>query len=284
MKLKNAAKYFDTLPVYDGYSGLLLFKIQAATYMENNASGTTSARRIFSIAPELTPPAHNVILAMGELNLLGEQNPDEWKGGVIRKAFWVKQVTDAFRYVTPGQAALGTTGVLAHGQKKYLRETVNTQTDSELDPMWDIYLSASLLPTVKRGMFLVTGTTLYSIRIAYVDVDGFLTCQSDQLDEGTVSVTFTTSSSGYNPITDTCTSVAVNTTGLALDYSKAYILHTQADFRGQPGDRALLVAKSAVTPGVNQMLNINTGESAGKWNVLNFSSFDDAWLLHIRRQ
>jgi hypothetical protein len=284
MKLKNAAKYFDTLPVYDGYSGALLFKIQAATYMENNASGTTSARRIFSMAPEHTPPAHSVIMAMSELNLLGERNPDEWKGSIIRQAFWVKQVTDAFRYLTPGQAALGTTGVLAHGQKQYLRETINTQTESELDPMWDISLSASLEGTVKRGMFLLTGTTLFYVRSTYVDLDGFLTCQSDQLDEGPVSVTFTTASAGYNPITDSYPSVSVSTTGLAIEFNKAYVWQTQADFRGQSGDKTLFVSKSAVTPGVGQLLNVNTGESAGKWNVLNVVSSDDAWLLHIRRQ
>lgn len=284
MKLKNAAKYFDTLPIYDGYSGALLFKIQAATFMENNASGTTSARRIFSMAPELTPPSHSVILAMGELNLLGEQNPDEWKGTVIRKAFWVKSVTDAFRYLTPGQAALGTTGVLAHGQKKYLRETVNTQTDSQLDPMWDISLSASLSGTVKRGMFLLTGTTLMHIRTVYVDVDGFLTCQSDELDEGPVSLTFTTSASSYNPVTDSYTNVSISTTGLVIDYAKSYVWKTQADFRGQPGDKTLVVAKSAVTSGVGQMLNINSGINTGRWSVLNISDDSDAWLLHIRRQ
>ena len=35
MKLKNASRYFDTCPVYDGYTGAMLFKVQASTFMES---------------------------------------------------------------------------------------------------------------------------------------------------------------------------------------------------------------------------------------------------------
>ena len=106
MRLKNAARYFDTCPVYDAYTGETLFKIQTSTFLESSTEGSTAARRVISLDPKLEVPEHSCILALDQIWITGASNPDEWNGSAIRKAYWTKLATDSLNLLTPGEAAL----------------------------------------------------------------------------------------------------------------------------------------------------------------------------------
>lgn len=283
MKLKNAARFFDTCPVYDAYSGALLFKAQTSTFLESSVEGSTAARRVISVAPEVTIPTHSCILALQQLLLIGASNPDEWAGSTIRAAYWTKRVTDSFKLLTPAEACNNAAGTVAYGQRQYLRETINTQTDSELDPMWNIFLSKSLSPVT--GYFLKGPNTLYRIRLSYEDIDGFRTCQSDEVTGGTVAITVTGSNTTYNPVTDTYTPVSYNSTGIVLDYHKSFTRRTQGDYKVESGDVCLVVPKASVVAVQGMELTIQAGSKlAGKWRVLDYLDEVDSWNLHIRRR
>lgn len=281
MKLKNAARVFDTCPVYDAYSGALLFKIQTSTFLESSTEGSTSARRTISVDPALVLPTHSAILALGQLILIGADNPDEWKGSAIRTAYWTKRITDDFKMLTPGEAALSAMGTRALGQKEYLRESLNAPTDSNLDPVWNIYISKSLTPDV--GYFFRSVNTLFRVRSTYKDIDGFTTCLSDEVDEAPLAVSMAVGNA-YDPITDTYTGTTVNTTGIQVDYVKAYTKKTQADFLAKTGDIALVVDRTA-TAGLKVGTEVTIASSiyAGKWRVLNFLQEADSFNLHLRR-
>jgi hypothetical protein len=281
MKLRNAARYFDTCPVYDGYSGAVLYKVQTSTFLESAVEGSTAARRVISMADNLTVPPHNVLLALGELWLVGASNPDEWKGSTIRKAYWTKKVTDELRLFSVTDLIMGATGVQLYGQKKYLRETINNPTDAELDPMWDIYVSKNA--AVERSMFFRTGSTLYRIRIAYVDVDGFMTCQSDEVDEPLADVIFNTVAS-YDPVSDRYAPGQMYTKGVTLDYAKSFSKESLADLKPEVGDLSLIVSKLYSLPKTGDSVLIQAGNRyAGQWRILNTLSEGDSWNLHIRR-
>lgn len=281
MKLKNAAKYFDSCPVYDGYTGGLLFKIQTSTFLESAVEGSTAARRVISMAPELVPPAHRVVLALGELWIVGGVNPDEWKGSEIRKAYWTKKVTDNFTLLTATDLIAGAAGTPVYGQKKYLRETINSQTDAELDPMWDIFISEN--QAANRGMFFKAGSTLYRVRVSYVDVDGFRTCQSDEVDEPLADLVFRTVAS-YDPVADDYAPGQVYTKGVLLDYTKSFTKQSIVDLKPEAGDLSLIVSKALVLPKTGDSLVILTGSKFhGTWRILNILDEDDSWNLHIRR-
>lgn len=281
MKLKNAAKLFDTCPVYDAYTGALLFKVQTSTFLESSLEGSTASRRVISLAPEITPPAHSCILALNQLLLLGGENPDEWAGSAIRRAYWTKRITDSFRVRTPAQVLNSVPGTAVYGQRKYLRESINTQTDSELDPTWDIFLSKSLTPS--RGMFISSATVLYRVRVSYEDVDGFRTCQSDEVDEPVRTMTFTTSSS-YDPVTDSYAPATVALPSILLDYSKVFSKADAYEDKVKAGDICAVIGKSLVVPSVGQTIGIEAASRyRGNWQILKVSDELDARLLHLRR-
>lgn len=280
MRLKSAAKYFDTCPVYDAYSGNLLFKVQTSTFLESAAEGSTAARRVISIAPNLNIPTHNCILAMDQLWVVGANNPDEWNGSQIRKAYWTKRVTDNFKLLTPGQAALSGTGTPVFGSKQYLKDTPNSVTDAELDPMWDIAISAN--SAASRGYFLKSANTLYRIRVAYNDLDGFLTCQSDEVYEKVVYASIA-STARYNPVTDKYNPTIVTTTAVLLDYYKSYVKTTATGVQPVAGDLTMILAKAAVVVSVGQEITIQESRYKGTWRVLAVTDEHDALNLHIRR-
>lgn len=280
MKLKNVARLFDTCPVYDAYSGALLFKIQTSTFLESSVEGSTAARRVISLAPELNVPTHSCILALDQIWIAGASNPDEWQGSAIRKAYWTKRATDNLKLLTPAEAATNATGVPLFGSKKFLRNSLNGATDSELDPVWEISVSTSV--SVERGYFLKSGNTLYRVRVDYNDLDGFKTCQSDEVDEPVTSVSFTTSEV-YDPIKDSYLPQQLSMTAVTLDYAKAYTKTSATDLKAEQGDLCMVVSKGSFTPKVGQEITIHSGKFSGTWRVLSPLSELDSWKLHIRR-
>lgn len=279
MNLHKIAKAYDTCPVFDAYSGVQLFKIQTSSFLESAVDGSTAARRTISTAPEITVPAHSCLLVLGELILLGRGNTDEWAGSAIRRSYWTKAVTDQFKILTPAEAVLSAAGRTAYGQKQYQKELSNPATESDLSVGWLVYLSASL--SVPKDYFLRSGTTLYRVFAEYVDVDGYLTLQCEELDLGPVDVTFVTNST-YNPVTDSYGTASLTTKGVVVDFKKAYYFRSDSDPKAEPGDVALIVAKSAVTPVRQQQLNI-LSYLPGNWVIQNIKESHDSWALHIRK-
>lgn len=280
MKLKSAARYFDTCPVYDAYSGLLLFKIQASTFLESSAEGSTAARRVISLAPEFNAPTHSCILALDQIWITGASNPDEWRGSVVRRTYWTKLATDNLKLLTPAEAATNATGTPLFGSKKFLSGSLNGATNSELDPVWEISVSTSV--SLERGYFLKSGNTLYRVRMEYNDLDGFKTCQSDEVDEPVTAVSFTTSEV-YDPVEDAYTPQITSMTAITLDYAKAYTKTSATDLKAEQGDLCMIVSKGSFTPKVGQELTIHSGGFEGSWRVLLPLSEHDSWKLHIRR-
>lgn len=266
--------------MYDAYSGALLFKIQTSTFLESSAEGSTAARRVISVAPDLNVPAHSCILALDQIWITGASNPDEWQGSVIRKAYWTRLATDNLKLLTPAEAATNAAGVPLFGSKKFLRESLNGATNSELDPVWEISVSTSV--NVERGYFLKSGNTLYRVRMDYNDLDGFKTCQSDEVDEPVTAVSFTTSEV-YDPIKDAYVPQVTDVTAITLDYAKAYTKTSATNIKPEQGDLCMVVAKGSFTPKVGQEISISTGSFEGLWRVLALLSELDSWKLHIRR-
>lgn len=280
MKLKSAARYFDTCPVYDAYTGALLFKAQTSTFLESSVEGSTSARRVISLDPDLVIPDHSCILALGQIWVTGASNPDEWGGSAIRKAYWTKLATDSLLMYSPGAILIGNNGIPLYGNKKFLRESINTQTDSELDPCWDIAVSTST--TIERGYFLKSGSTLFRVRMTYSDLDGFMTLQSDEVEEAITSIVVSTSSV-YNPVTDSYGVSTTTVNGIILDYSKAYTKTAITDIKSEQGDVCCLIKSNLVTVKTGQQLDIQSGKFKGSWRILSALTELDVWKLHIRR-
>jgi hypothetical protein len=213
---------------------------------------------------------------MAEHWLVGDGIADEWRGAAIRTSYWMKASSGLFSLVTPGQACLGTVVTAQHGQRDYLKDTVNNLTDAQYDPFWMFHFSKNAV--IAKGTIIRQGPGLYRVRTVHRSLEGFQTAQCDEADSAVISCTFD-GAGVYNPVLDTYDAASVVVPGVLFDFYKVYQFSTQADPSNVAGDRALLIAKSSVTPVIGQNLTVN----AESWRVVAIASDQDAWSLHIRR-
>ncbi len=275
MRLESAAVFFDDTPVYDGYTGRFLWHCQFSSFNDANAVGSTSTRRILSIGPDLALPARRVVQIHGDRWLVGDGNPDSWKGGIIRQSFNMKKATDVAEILTPAQACLGQAGLQVYVQKIYFKDTVNALNDADTDPFWNVFIAPS--EGVARGSFLRISGRLYRVRSAYLPLEDLTIAQSDEVDTGPVAATV--SNGAYVASTDSYSGGTVSTTVLMFDFTKAYAYLTKASEVVASGDMNAMVANSAINPSVGSLVVI----SGTSWRVLSKSAEADAWLLHLRR-
>lgn len=77
MTLAEASSYFDRTQVLDAYSGLPLFLAQIDPYDDSKRDAMVAYRRILSVAPGVTIPAHRTISVFGAIWLVaGEPEID----------------------------------------------------------------------------------------------------------------------------------------------------------------------------------------------------------------
>jgi len=291
MRLHSAAKYFDKDVLTDGYTGAPLYKGQFASFMGAAPDGTTARRRTLSLAPGLVPPARHVVTHGTEKWIIGQPNIDQFYGSEIRQTYMSKKVTDSFGLYTPGQAALnGTPTVTVHAFTEYLKDTVNSTSNSEYNPQYTVTVGINEAPV--NGYFLKAADKVLHIRTTYEAPEGFWVLTVDEVAakqgaqwqagdttvaSGTVTATFPQTGT-YDPITDTYPAAVITTTGILLDRYKLYDLKTQLDPLNHAGDMTLIVAQSAVTPLAGQTLTC-----PDEWRIFSVTAYHDAWALHLRK-
>lgn len=278
MKLKSAARYFDNDTVTDGYTGAPLFKAQFSSYEGAAPDGSFQRRRVVSLAPGIAPAPRRVVVVQGMRWIMGELVTDAFKDQPIRQTSAVKEATDLFNLLTPAQAALKSVGTSIYGHKQHLKDTVNSVTDSNYDPQYEVFFGIS--ENLKAGYFLKSATQYLHIRSVLYANEGYWVAVSDELATNPATDAEVTAAfaGAYNPVTETH-AAGVTTTGIMLDMYKLYNFNTEADPRNQAGDMSLIVAKSAVTPRADQIITI----AGVNWKNIKFTSYFDAWNIQLRR-
>ena len=278
MKLKSAARYFDNDTVTDGYTGALLFKAQFSSYEGAAPDGSFQRRRVVSVAPGIAPAPRRVVVVQGMRWIMGELVTDAFRDKPIRQTSAAKEATDLFTLLTPAQAALKSTGMPIYGHKQHLKDTVNSVTDSNYDPQYEVFFG--ITENLKAGYFLKSAQQYLHIRSLLYANEGYWVAVSDELatnpaTDAEVTATF---AGAYDPVTETH-AAGVTTTGIMLDMYKLYNFNTEADPRNQAGDMSLIVAKSAVTPKADQLITI----AGVNWKNIKFTPYFDAWNIQLRR-
>ena len=278
MKLKSAARYFDNDTVTDGYTGALLFKAQFSSYESAAPDGSFQRRRVVSVAPGILPATRRVVTVQGMHWIMGELVTDAFRDKPIRQTSAAKEATDLFTLLTPAQAALKSAGTSIYGHKQYLKDTVNSVTDSNYDPQYEVFFG--ITENLKAGCFLKSAQQYLHIRSLQYANEGYWVAVSDELatnpaTDAEVTATF---AGVYDPVTETH-AAGVTTTGIMLDMYKLYNFNTEADPRNQAGDMSLIVAKSAVTPKADQLITI----AGVNWKNIKFTPYFDAWNIQLRR-
>ena len=276
MDLHDVAQAFDHDQLYDGYTGVELFKCQSASYDDSTSDGATIRRRIISHAPAFNIPTRRVVTLYGERWLVGAGVTDGYQGEPIRKQYTMKRADAALALLTPGQACTAAAGTLVYAQRVYFKDTSNGLTDTEMDTFWNIFVAPGELAA--KGSFFrdTTNSRLYRVRGDYLPTEGLRVCQSDELDtDARLSVVF--DSGAWNPVTEVRSAGTTTVNGIWLELPKFYRFRHRAESMIQPGDRALFIANT-YTPKVGDKF---TMESL-KWIVVSIQAEVDAWALHVR--
>lgn len=299
MDIADASTFFDDEPVYDAYTGALLFYGQAAAYDDSTSDGATLRRRVLAVGPTVTIPERRAVKLYGDRWLVGTGTPEGFYGEVVRQNFSMKRATHLMALLTPGEALEGAAGTPAYVHKHYFKEVSNAITNSELDTYWNIFVSPGEL--ISRGYFLRSSDArLYRVRTQYLPAEGLRVLQSDELEpDARTTATFKTGT--YNPVLDETTGSSVVVNVIQMDTSKLYRYQHISDPQILKGD-VTVVVPTALTPKPNDMF-----EMGGKqWRVLSVQPemsvqfgarsgiddwFDyffedsrlDAWMIHARR-
>lgn len=276
MDLFDAATFFDTDAVYDGYSGVYLFDAQVSSFDDSSSDGATNRRRVMSTGPTVVIPTRRVITLYGERWIVGVETPDGFGGEVIRQHFNTKRTTNLAALLTPGQALAGGAGTSAYIQKMYFKDTVNSLTDSEYDVLWNIFVAPS--EPVSKGSFIRDEAgLLYRVRNTYLPTEGILLCQSDELDSDAVqSCSFATGT--LDPVTEAITGGPTVATCIQVDLPKFFRFRHVSDQRAQPGDVAVFVPSS-----VTLKSGLTFTMLGATWRVQSFQPEIDAQVVHARR-
>lgn len=278
MKLRNAARWADTTRLYDAYDpSKFVMLAQISSYIDNQQDGAISKRRVMSFAPENVIPPRRVITYEGEIWIMGDHMVDMWKGKPIRTSVATKKSTGLYKIRQPGQAALAAGGVEAYGQLIYLKDTVNTQTNSQYSPQYEVYFASS--EQLAAGRVLVSDDNYLHVRSFYPLLDGFVCAVSDELGADARKPITLRSRGAYDSTTDSYAETNTNTYAILLDYYKLYGKETALAYNQLPGDMTLLVAASAVSPVVGEIV-VMTGND---WRILAAGADQDGYRLHIRR-
>jgi hypothetical protein len=277
MDLADVAASFDEDEVRDAYSDALLFYGHTTPHDDHTSSGATVRRRTLSAAPDAEPPARRVAKIYGEYWLVGNSNDDSFQGETIRRSFGLKKATGTFDLLGPGEACLAAEGLTFYAQKDYYRDTTNPQSTADWDPMWNVI--CPFTEAFLHGQFLREGSTLYRIRNTYPTVDEFRILEADQLREDALQTVTFTQAGTLDLVTDTLTSSTATTTAIQTDTSKFYQFRVQPEYRLEPGDRAVFVAKSAVTPRQGATFTMQ----GATWRAALVIDELDAWAILARR-
>lgn len=277
MDFANLIRYFDRDEVLDAYSGAVVFMGHTMPHDDHTSSGATSRRRTLVSEPSAVAPARRAVSIEGEYWLVGVNNLDTFLGDPVRRNFDLKKSTGQLEALTPGAACLAQAGATFHAHKEYFRDTTNGQTTSEWDPMWNVF--CPLNETLATGYFLRDGSTLLRVRNCYTSIDEFRVAEADEFASDAVQDVTFTGAGTLDLVTDTVSGTSITTTALQTDTGKFYRFRTQSEAGLQAGDRAVFVAKSAVTPKQGDTFTMQ----GVTWRAALIVDELDAWAILARR-
>jgi hypothetical protein len=276
MKLSDAARYFDTLAFYDGYSSALLGKCQLDLFNDGTRDSANAARRILSLQPELTPPARRVISFDGAQWLVGNPSSDYFYGAPLRVKYPIHRAEGLATVKTVAQALANATGITAYMAKVWVKGSKELEESSDVIGVLELVAAASEVLAV-RTLIQLSGAW-YIVRSVYQSSAGFAKAICDQL----VDPVFETASQGgrtYDPVTDSYTSTATTLSVIRIRWQShfEYLSENSEDFK--PGDEQAFLLLSAATPEAGDTLTL----SDGVFQVLRVVNEGSFASLHLRK-
>ena len=278
MDLYDAATYFDDIEAFDSYTGQLLFLCQFSNFDDRSADGTTSKRRVLSVAPDIAIPARRVLTLLDENWIVGDGNSDAIYNTKIRRAYSMKKANYLAQILTPGMAVESIQGSLAYAQAVYFKDTLDILQTSDYDAFYNIFFSVN--EPVKQASLIKLDDRLYRVRGTYKPLEGYITAQADELAQDAWQTVMFAQGAVYDPISDSYSGTPVTANCIRIDYTKSRENLQESSPLEKKGDEKAYFSKT-------QLPNLKVSDTflmqGEKWKIVSVITSEDAWLAHIRR-
>lgn len=276
MKLRAASRSFDKTPVVDAYDGTVYGKGQFDLYDDSRRDAYGVERRILSVDPDVSMPSRLTIRTESDVWLVGEFQPDFWRGSEVRHKYVLHQVVGLATIRTLGQRVRSEAGASAYASEAWAKDAKRIEDTALSAALFDLFFSAAENIPVPAVVGLAGEEFLATS--AHVTAGGFKVLRCERL-EWSALVTATLKRVAYDPKLDTETETDVETDVLDLPHQALYEMRSAAALDHQIGDR-VLVFDTAVEVGVGDRVEV----SGRTLQVLSVEPWGDASVALARPQ
>lgn len=271
MRLHDVANAFNNLPMFDGYSGVLVGNGQLDPWDGNKRDGIMGERRTLSLDPVEIIPVRRVIACVNTRFILGKGSSDDWRGTVIRTGYVAHEATYLSQVRTLEQVCLASAGFTAWSARVWDKDILDAAQSSELTAQNALHFAVDE-PILENHVVTFNGR-LNVVRSVDFGAVGTLVATCEQMVEPTVQ-SGVLMSGLYDPISDAVVGSPITLTVIRMRWQSLFAYSTGMAPKFQPGDIQVVIAKVAATPIAGATLELPDG----LWRLESVLSEGSVWL------
>lgn len=274
MKLKNAARYFDTTQAVDAYNSTTKVKCQLEPLDMYRTEGTRIKVRNMSTAVGVAIPARKVIKIDSQAYLVSDSSYDYWKKEAVRARYVIQGADYVVEIRTIKEVLEETPGTLAYASIDFNKYSTDERDSSEYHPQYHIFFGNE---EVGEDYIVSTSDRFFLVRNSYRTPSGLIDALSNQLDSP-VTDSATLNSREYQPITDSYVDTPTTVRCLRIRWQDHFTYLSQGTQKYERGDAQILLPLS-MSPSTSDHITL----SDGVWVVLSVQTKAGYHSLHVRR-
>lgn len=242
MTLAQASSYFDHTEVTDPYTGSLLFRGQVEPFEDAKRDAYSAYRRVLSVAPTATIPAHRTVDLLGERWIVGQGEPDGMQE-LHRRKYVLSPVTAELNVSSLSQYLAGVTAYKLWAAPYWVKDAKQESLSSEMPHTFDVFLPS---PVAAR-MVLWNASGAYLTLSQRPMPSGFFSAFSLQLDHAPEVAALVTRV--YDPVAGAY--VVANPAGvpvkaLRVRWQNLFEQSSEADRKYEDGDVSVVLPTGTV--------------------------------------
>ena len=276
MKLRNIAKAFDKTPIVDAYTGAVLGKGQFDLFDDSRRDAYGVDRRILSTDPSVEVPARRVIRTENDVWLVGEFQPDFWRGKELRHKYVLHQAVGLATIRTLGERVRGEAGATAYASEMWVKDAKRVEDTALSASLFDLYFTT--IEAIPTPALITLGGDEFLSTATHVTAGGFRVLRCERLGWSAHAVA-TLRHVVFDPRLDIETETTTSVDVIDLPHQALYEMRSAAALEHQAGDRVLVLDSG---------LGVDAGDRitlAGRdLQVLSVESWADAEVVLARPQ
>lgn len=239
MKLRAAARAFDKTPIVDAYDGTIYGKGQFDLYDDSRRDAYGVDRRILSADPVVSVPPRRVIRTDNDVWLVGEFQPDFWRGKELRHKYVVHQAVGLATVRTLGERVRGASGFTAYASEAWVKDAKRIEDTALSASLFDLLFSSA--ETIPVPSLITIGSDEFLATSKHITSGGFHVLRCERL-EWNALTTAALKRVVYDPRLDVEAETETEVEVIDLPHQALYEMRSVAALEHQVGDRVLVFA------------------------------------------